>query len=440
MIDKILKFCFFVTILLIIFLLGFLSSNLKFKNIYSHLTYSIDLIENYFDFSLKKKFGDRDDRVVINNSENTSDNNFDLYDKPNEKFEGYLLIKHDHTVPVLLESPDKMVWTWDLSSFRNSSKLLPLHMFSNGDLILGNYENKGIYRINKNGQILWKRNKINHHWVDISNGKIFIPSRKFVNLPGDLNNNLLSKSFLKNCKTKNSIFDTILILNEINGKIIDEIDLMEKILLDRNINIIFNTVYKFDPAICNDPLHLNDIQVVDKDDLKLINNLIPNISENDLILSFRSINTIIFYDYKKSIVKNIIYNLFDKQHSPRIHTDGFLYVFDNNPNGKSSKILKINLKNNSIDSFFQSDTFKSDVRGRIQFFKNQLFVQSSSQGEVFKIICKSKFFELCEQQYVYSSNFSFFYPSNLYDSSKTFKKDQIYLADFYDKNYINFLD
>ena len=119
---------------------------------------------------------------------------------------------------------------------------------------------------------------------------------------------------------------------------------MEKILLDRNINIIFNKVYKFDPTICNDPLHLNDIQVVDKNDLKLINNLIPNISEDDLILSFRSINTIIFYDYKKSSVKNIIYNLFDKQHSPRIHTDGFLYVFDNNPNGKSSKILKINLK------------------------------------------------------------------------------------------------
>ena len=31
-----------------------------------------------------------------------------------------------------------------------------------------------------------------HHWVDTSNGKIFIPSRKFVNLPEDLNNNSTS--------------------------------------------------------------------------------------------------------------------------------------------------------------------------------------------------------------------------------------------------------
>tara|TARA_B100000989_G_scaffold180871_1_gene135957 strand:+ start:1518 stop:2840 length:1323 start_codon:yes stop_codon:yes gene_type:complete len=440
MIDKILKFCFFVTILLFVFLLGFLSNELKLKNVYSYLTYTIDVVENRFQFSLKKKFGDRDDRKTINNSEITSDNNFGLYDKPNKMFEDYLLIKHDHTPPVLLKSPDKLVWTWDLSSFRNSSKMLPLHLYPNGDLIIGNYEKEGIYRINKDGQILWKRKKINHHWIDVNHGKIFIPSRKFVNLPDDLDKNLFSKSFLKNCKTKNSIFDTILILNEINGEIIKEIDLMEQILLDKRINKIFNETYKSDTNICNDPLHLNDIQVVDNYDFKILNVSAPEISEDDLILSFRSINTIIFYDYKKSIVKYIVHNLFDKQHSPRIYNDGFLYVFDNNPNGKNSKIVKINLENNSIESFFQSDKFKSDFRGRIQFFKNQLFVQSSSQGEVFKIECKDKFFETCRQEYVYSSNFSFFYPSNLYDSSKTFKKDQIYLADFYDKNYISFLD
>ena len=325
MIDKILKFCFFVTILLFVFLLGFLSNELKLKNVYSYLTYTIDVLENRFQFSLKKKFGDRDDRKTINNSEITSNNNFGLYDKPNKMFEDYLLIKHDHTPPVLLKSPDKLVWTWDLSSFRNSSKILPLHLYPNGDLIIGNYEKEGIYRINKDGQILWKRKKINHHWIDVNHGKIFIPSRKFVNLPDDLDENLFSKSFLKNCKTKNSIFDTILILNEINGEIIKEIDLMEKILLDKRINKIFNETYKSDSNICNDPLHLNDIQVIDNYDFKMLNASAPEISEDDLILSFRSINTIIFYDYKKSIVKYIVHNLFDKQHSPRIYNDGFLF-------------------------------------------------------------------------------------------------------------------
>ena len=80
------------------------------------------------------------------------------------------------------------------------------------------------------------------------------------------------------------------------------------------------------------------------------------------------------------------------------------------------------------------------MRGRIQFFKDKLFVQSSQQGEVFEIVCEYELFNNCEQNYVYSSNFSFFYPSDLYDTKKTYKKDKIYLADFYDKEYVKFLD
>ena len=423
-----------------VFLFGFLSNELKFKNIYSNLSHGIDIFENYFEFSLKKKLGDRQDRNSINNSQIISNNNFNPYNKPNKLFKDYLLIKHDHTPPVLLSSPDKLEWIWDLSSFRNSTKMIPLHMYQNGDLIIGNYEKKGIYRIDKDGQILWKKNKINHHWIDVYEGKLFIPSRKFVNLPKDLKIKSPSKIFLKECKTKNSVFDTILIIDENNGKILKEIDLMKNLLLNEKIIEILNENYNSNTNICKDPLHLNDVKVIDNSDLNNLKGIFPKLSKNDLILSFRSINTIIFYDYKKSNVKHIVYNLFDKQHSPRIFKDGFLYVFDNNPSGKNSKILKINLKTNSIDSIFESNKFKSDVRGRIQFFKDKLFVQSSSQGEVFEIVCKNEFFNNCKQNYLYSSNFSFFYPSDLYDTSKTYKKDAIYIADFYDKEYVKFLD
>ena len=138
MFDKILKFCLFVTILFLVFLFGFLSNELKLKNVYANLSYSIDLVENYFNFNLKKKFGDREDKNTLKNPSLTSDNNFNLYNKPNKIFDGYLLIKHDHTEPVLLKSPDKLIWTWNLSSFRNSTKMIPLHMYPNGDLIIGN--------------------------------------------------------------------------------------------------------------------------------------------------------------------------------------------------------------------------------------------------------------------------------------------------------------
>ena len=313
-------------------------------------------------------------------------------------------------------------------------------MFPNGDLIIGNSEKKGIYRIDKNGQILWKRNKISHHWIDVYEDKLFIPSRNFVKLPKDIDNKLLAKSLLKECRIKNSIFDTILIINANNGKILDEIDLMKILPSNKNFIEILNENYQSDKNFCEDPLHLNDIQVIDNFDLEYLKKSLPTINKEDLILSFRNINTIIFYDYKRSSIKHIVYNLFDKQHSPRINKDGFLYVFDNNPNGKSSKIVKINLKNNTINSIFESKKFISGLRGRIQFFNDKLFIQSSGQGEVFEIICEYELFNNCEQNYVYSSNFSFFYPSDMYDSTKTFKKDAIYLADFYDKEYVKFLD
>ena len=440
MLDKLLKFCFVATVLFLFFISGFLSYKFKLNHIYTNFNHAIQLFENYIDINLYNKFGDREQRNKLNNIKNTSNNNFSFYDKPHLEFENYLLIKHDHSQTVLMSSPDKVEWTWDLSNFRNYSKIMPLHLFSNGDLIIGNFENKGIYRIDKNGKIIWKSNRISHHWIDIYDDMLFIPSRKFVNLPTGIKNNLLKKSSLGKCKIKNSSFDSILILDSHSGEVRSEINLIENLSNSNEFIDILNENYKLNNEICKDPLHLNDIQVVDIKTKIILDKFLPNISKGDLILSFRSINSIIFYDHLNKKIKHIVYNLFDKQHSPRVHEDGHLYVFDNNPGGANSKIVKINILTNTISSTFEDIKFKSDVKGRIQFLDNKLFVQSSSQGEVFQIICDEIFFENCLSKYLYSSNFSYFYPSNMFDSSEIFKKDAIYIADFYKKDYVKFLD
>ena len=41
----------------------------------------------------------------------------------------------------------------DLSNFRNNT-IIPYHLFKNGDLIIGKFESKGIYRIDKFGNII----------------------------------------------------------------------------------------------------------------------------------------------------------------------------------------------------------------------------------------------------------------------------------------------
>ena len=402
----------------------------------------INDVETRFNINLEKKFGDKVERNTNfwkKESKNEFLSNFNFYNKPREKFEHYLLIKHDQTTPILMDTPDRVVWSWDLSNFRNNTKIIPYHLFKNGDLIIGKFESKGIYRIDKFGNIIWRNKNLNHHWIDIDNDNLFIPSRKFINLPDDLNSNLLN-SELKNCNFKKSAFDTILILNSKTGKKIENISLMEELIKNNKFKKILNKKIKLNKnEVCKDPLHLNDIQKLSKKEINLIHKKISFTSDNILILSFRSLDMVLFYDFKNNKINHIIYDLFEKQHSPRLHNDGYLYVFDNNVSGHNSQIVKINLENNTIDSLFSEENFKSEVRGRIQFINNDLFVQSSSQGEVFRIICENDFFKKCKSKYLYSSNFSFFYPSKHIDDY-SFKKDGIYIADFYEKNKIKFFD
>ncbi len=442
-IDKVLKFCFVLSILFFIFILGFLSNDLKINRVYEGISFIINDIESRLNINLQKKFGDADTRKSLSlDNKQILSSNFNFYNKPKKAFDHYLLIKHDFTQPVLMDTPDRVVWTWDLSKFRNNSKMIALHLFDNGDLLLGKFHYKGIYKINKFGEILWSNSGLNHHWVDVKNEKIFIPSRKFMSLPNDLDSNLIN-SELKNCDKKKSAFDTVLILDSKNGKTLKNLSLMEELIKDEKFKKIFNKklVNDSEGAICADPLHLNDIQKLSKNDISLISDKISLTSDNIVILSFRNIDMVVFYDLDNNVINHIVVDLFKKQHSPRLHKDGFLYVFDNNEySGTNSKIVKIDLQNNKIINSFMAENFASPVQGRIQFLNNELFVQSSSQGEIFKINCKNYFFDDCEPEYVYSSNFSFFYPSNHYDNSYSFKKDRFHIGDFYEKDKLNFIN
>ena len=76
-------------------------------------------------------------RKGINKSSPEFDTNFSLMNKPSESFNKYLFIKQDNSGPVLMDNPNNIVWTWNLNKFRNPSKIIPYHLFENGDLILG---------------------------------------------------------------------------------------------------------------------------------------------------------------------------------------------------------------------------------------------------------------------------------------------------------------
>ena len=162
MINKLLKISFYIALAQLIFILGFVSHKYKIKIIFEPFNYVVQYTQDIFEINLEK-IGDRSMRKFddLSNKHLDKDSNFNIYNKPKNDFEYLLFLKNDASEPVLMNSPDSVVWKWNLKDFRNSETIVPYHLYPNGDIIVGKVETKGIYKLNKFGKIKWRINKKN---------------------------------------------------------------------------------------------------------------------------------------------------------------------------------------------------------------------------------------------------------------------------------------
>ncbi len=431
MIDKLLRLSFFFSLTIIIFFLGYVSHKYKAKKIFQTLEPIISSIELKLDVDFDKKFGERSLNFSSFDSNLVDDTNFSYENKPRNKFENFLFLKLDNNYPVLMSSPDKIIWRWNLDKFRNAKKLIPYILYENGDIILGRYETKGIYKIDKRGKIIWHNDLYNHHWISSQDGFLYVPGTVFLNNKDDLNDEMYDDSFIKNCKAVHkSRFGTIMIIDEQNGKLKKEISLIRSFYKKATSKKI---IEKY-ASNCTDTLHLNDVRVLDEKKANFFNNG----KKGDMLVSLRHLDMIALIDKDNYDLKWYIQGKFKNQHSPRVTDKGTLLVFDNHFESKKSRIVEIDIKTKDIVGYYSGDQyiFFSSTRGRIQLFDEKIIVQSSDQGEIFEISCISKFLNNndCKSKYLFSSVFSGFYPNTGSSVTDGYIKDQIYIGDFYKKN------
>ena len=179
MFDKITRLSFILSVLFIFFFVGYISHKYKIKKIFQTIEPLISYFELNFNIDLDRKLGDREARAFNIEIRSLSDTNFSIDNKPLENFDYPLLIKQDNSYPVLMDNPNNIIWSWDLGKFRNPSKIIPYLLLSNGDLILGRYETKGIYRIDKYGKIIWQNDQYNHHWISHDDENLYVPGTIF---------------------------------------------------------------------------------------------------------------------------------------------------------------------------------------------------------------------------------------------------------------------
>ena len=454
MINKLLKISFYLALAQLIFILGFISYKYKIKIVFEPFNYAIQYSQDILGINFEK-IGERSMRRydALSDKQLDKNTNFNIYNKPKKDFEYLLFLKNDASDPVLLSGPDNVVWKWNLENFRNSESIVPYHLYSNGDIILGKFESTGIFRIDKYGKIKWKIDRKNHHWIGVHENLLFIPSLKYVSLPKGVAKNNAIGTGMEECNYPESRFETILVIDSDKGKIVQEIDLIPILFKDKVFKEIYKNKLKSDKLIskeeplkylCKNPLHLNDIIYVDeviKNNLKKtgVDSTIGN-----LILSFRSLDTIIMLNPNNNKINFIITDLFEAQHSPRISDSGHLLVFDNqwlHIDKNKSRIVKINIIKNEIENFYynKKELFYSPIKGRINLKDGRIFIQSSMQGEIFEIICENGFFDNCSENYLYSAVYSYTYPSVTYTKDGKFKKDNIFIGDFYNHEEIDFL-
>ena len=142
----------------------------------------------------------------------------------------------------------------------------------------------------------------------------------------------------------------------------------------------------------HEPWHFNDIEPLPlgyEDAFKGFNS-------EDLLLSIRSLNTVMVVDPDSKKIKWWRVGAFSRQHDPDWQQDGSITVYDNqmrdkygvgqSPDSpKFSRIVRVNVNNYESDVLYDGkrDNFYSSIRGKHQILPNgNILITSSNQGRI----------------------------------------------------------
>ena len=228
-----------------------------------------------------------------------------------------------------------------------------LHVFDDGDLLV-NYQGVntfpfaiGMARFDKHSNLRWKRELQTHHWFSVApDGRIFVPAVRVVDAPipiGHTSRDIVSES--------GKIYaDLVLVLDQ-DGNVLQEISLLDALFASGQEGLLLRP--DSEVLAADDPLHSNDARLVGDD----MANGRPWLSPDDLLISFRNINTIGILDITTQRFKWMASGAMVGQHSPRFY-DGGVLVLDNlggNQETGGTQLVKIDLATHMPTRLFPRD-------------------------------------------------------------------------------------
>ena len=252
-------------------------------------------------------------------------------------------------------------------------------VMENGDLVF-NFESKGLVRLNRNSEVIWRLPYLTHHSVhQHDDGNLWVSGTKYQTEKVDRLPNLIPPFYE----------ETILEISP-EGKILREWYVADILRQNGYTGLLYmgslnneNTTIQGDDRLLGktDILHLNDVEPFSA-------KLQPGFFQpGDVMVSLRNINTVFIFNIESEKIKYISTGEFVRQHDPDFIDGDTISVFDNNNASepeRSSKITIVSVKDNRHQVFFAGSKdlkFFTRVMGKHQWQPNgNLLITESMSG------------------------------------------------------------
>ena len=283
--------------------------------------------------------------------------------------EGYLKDHHDAgCLAWLMDRDGKIVHTWEhapslwkklqqvtrVRGLSGGPYPVGMHLFDDGGLLATYQEVNafpfaiGLARFDVNSRLLWKRELLTHHWFSVApDGRIFVPSLRVVGSPVPIAGTEASI-----ISEDGKIYSDLILVLDADGNVLDEISMLDALFGSGWGGLLTRPDSPFGSAdlLTNDPLHLNDAQLVGVQFARSQ----PWLSPDDLLVSFRNINAVGILDVASRRFKWVSAGSTIGQHSPRF-CDGGVIVLDNLGGDKElggTRLIRIALERGQTTTLF----------------------------------------------------------------------------------------
>jgi len=272
-------------------------------------------------------------------------------------------------LPHLDESPD------DLRTHIHGAILEP-----EGNVVL-NVEYKGLFKLDRQGQIIWRLPYETHHSVDKDwEGNYWVCGRK-PRKELDPRIPMIQRPF----------WEEFILQVSPQGKILQEISVFELIFENGYEGVLLGHGPSDIMLHGQDLVHLNDIKVLHPKKAEAF----AEFQAGDLLVSLRNLNMICVVDARERRIKWHHIGHFLRQHDPHFLDDGTISVFDNRDDQAQgqilggSRIVTLDPGTGRLQTLYQGsedEPFFTGILGKHQHLENDnILITEGQKGRVFEV-------------------------------------------------------